>query len=275
MGENMIIVVPVKQVPETSNVELDPITGVMVRSSSKAIINPLDLYAIETALQIKEKQNAKVIAITMGPTSSIKVLNEAIAIGCDEGIQISDRAFAGSDTWSTSYVLSQAIKKIGNVDLVITGERATDGDTGQVGPEIASWLNLPVSTYTSHLLEITDSSVTVKRLLEEGYQTLRLPFPCVITVLKEIAYVRLATLKGKKRAMSSSIPLWGEKDLILDSSYLGLKGSPTRVVKIEQAKVGRTPRIIEAMDGNSVVKAVLSLIEYLESNDLLSKRGQL
>jgi electron transfer flavoprotein beta subunit len=272
MGEYMVIVVPVKQVPETSNVALDPITGVMVRSSSKAILNPLDLYAIETALQIKERRDAKVIAISMGPPNAIKVLKEAIAMGCDDAIHISDKAFAGADTWSTSYTLSVAIKKLGKVDLIIAGERATDGDTGQVGPEIASWLNLPVSTYTSHIKEIQDESIIVKRLIEEGYQTLKLPFPCVITVLKEIAYVRLATLKGKKRAMNTSIPVWGEKDLDLVASYLGLKGSPTRVVKVETTKVGRTPIIIEASEGESVVKGVSSLIDYLSNHDLLKKR---
>ncbi len=272
MGEYMVIVVPVKQVPETSNVVLDPITGVMVRSSSKAILNPLDLYAIETALQIKETHEATVIAITMGPPNAIKVLKEAIAMGCDEAIHISDKAFAGADTWSTSYTLSSAIKKIGKVDLIITGERATDGDTGQVGPEIASWLTLPVSTYTSHIKEIDEDSITLKRLIEEGYQTLILPFPCVITVLKEIGYVRLATLKGKKRAMNSTIPLWGEKELNLEPSFLGLKGSPTRVVKVESTKVGRTPKIVEATESEAVVAGVASLIEYLKSNDLLKER---
>ena len=273
MGEYMVIVVPVKQVPETSNVVLDPITGVMVRSSSKAILNPLDLYAIETALQIKESRGAKVIAITMGPSSAIKVLKEAIAMGCDEGIHISDKAFAGADTWSTSYTLSSAIKKLGKIDLIITGERATDGDTGQVGPEIASWLNLSVSTYTSHIQAIGEDSITVKRLIEEGYQTLILPFPCLLTVLKEIAFVRFATLKGKKRAMNSQIPVWGEKELDLDPSSLGLKGSPTKVVKVEPAKVGRTPIIIEAKEGESVVTGVTSLVEYLRSNGMLSKES--
>lgn len=273
MGEIMVIVVPIKQVPETSNVVLDPITGVMIRSSSKAILNPLDLYAIESALQIKESRGATIYAISMGPSSAIKVLKEAIAMGCDEGLLLSDRAFAGSDTWSTSYTLASAIKKIGKVDLIITGEKATDGDTGQVGPEIASWLNLPVSTYTSHILEVEESSIKVKRLLEEGYQTEIIQTPCLLTVLKEIAFVRLATLKGKKRAMNTPIPIWGEKELELDSSYLGLKGSPTKVVKIEPTKVARTPIVVEAVEGESVVKGVSSLIEFLQSNNVLTKRG--
>ncbi|NCB00886.1 MAG: electron transfer flavoprotein beta subunit/FixA family protein [Spirochaetia bacterium] len=269
----MVIVVPIKQVPETSNVVLDPITGVMIRSSSKAILNPLDLYAIESALQIKESRGATIYAISMGPSSAIKVLKEAIAMGCDEGLLLSDRAFAGSDTWSTSYTLASAIKKIGKVDLIITGEKATDGDTGQVGPEIASWLNLPVSTYTSHILEVEEGSIKVKRLIEEGYQTEIIQTPCLLTVLKEIAFVRLATLKGKKRAMNTPIPIWGEKELELDSSYLGLKGSPTKVVKIEPTKVARSPIVVEAIEGESVVKGVSSLIEFLQSNNVLTKRG--
>jgi len=136
------IIIAIKQVPETSNVKMDEVTGTMIREGVESIINPLDLYAIEAGIQLKEKYGAKVTAITMGPPSAVKALREAIAMGCDDGILLSGNEFAGSDTRATSYVLAEAIKKIKAYDLILTGERATDGDTGQVGPGIASFLNL-------------------------------------------------------------------------------------------------------------------------------------
>ncbi len=267
----MVIVVPIKQVPETSNVQMDSVTGVMIRSGSKAILNPLDLYAIESALRYKEACDARVIAVTMGPQSAMKVLKEAIAMGCDDAVHISDRAFAGADTWSTSYTLAKAIAGMGKVDLIITGERATDGDTGQVGPEIASWLNLPLVTYVSQLIEMRSGSMMVKRMTEEGYQKLEVTLPALITVLKEVATVRLSTLKGKMRAMDMIIPTRTVKDLDVEPSYLGLKGSPTKVVKIEQARVKRDALIIEAMEADKVPDAVISLFDFLEDKQLLEK----
>ena len=267
----MVIVVPIKQVPETSNVQMDSESGVMIRSSSKAILNPLDLYAIESALRYKEKCEAEVIVITMGPNSATKVLKEAVMMGCDKAFHISDRAFAGADTWSTSYTLAQAIKKLGKVDLIITGERATDGDTGQVGPEIASWLQFPLVTYVSELGEFSSTSLHLKRLVEEGYQSVEVKLPAVITVLKEVATVRLSTLEGKMRSMKIEIPTWGVDDLEVEPSKLGLKGSPTKVVKIQPTKVARKSQVVQAVEGAEIESAVTTLIDFLEEKQLIGK----
>jgi electron transfer flavoprotein beta subunit len=270
-GDSMNIVVPIKQVPETSNVQMDKVTGTMIRSSSQAIVNPLDLYALETALQIKEQKGGCITVITMGPPNASKVLKEAIAMGCDKAIHLSDKSFGGSDTWATSFTLSEAIKRLGKIDLVIAGERATDGDTGQVGPALAAWLDMSLVTYTSKIEEITDTYLIAERLLEEGYQKIKARLPAVLTVVKEIAIPRLPTLRGKKRAMQMEIPMWGAKELLLDPSRLGLPGSPTRVVKIESPKLFRSCKVVKATDGDSVEEAVDQLLAFLESKDLLIK----
>ncbi|AEV27957.1 electron transfer flavoprotein, beta subunit [Sphaerochaeta pleomorpha str. Grapes] len=267
----MYIVVPIKQVPETSNVQMDKETGTMIRSASEAIVNPLDLYALETALQIKERTGGRITVITMGPLGAAKVLKEAIAMGCDDAIHLSDRAFGGSDTWATSYTLASAIRKLGKVDLVIAGERATDGDTGQVGPGLASWLDMGLVTYTSHIEELTDTYLIAERLLEEGYQKVKATLPVVLTVVKEIAIPRLPTLKGKKRAMHMTIPLLGAKDLGLENADLGLLGSPTRVVKIESPKISRACTVVKATDDSSIQEGIDKLMLFLASKELLGK----
>ncbi|MFA6785037.1 MAG: electron transfer flavoprotein subunit beta/FixA family protein [Sphaerochaeta sp.] len=268
----MHIVVPIKQVPETSNVQMDKESGTMIRSGSDAIVNPLDLYALETALQIKERHGGKITVITMGPAKAIKVLKEAIAMGCDEALHLSDRAFGGADTWATSYTISKAIEKLDKVDLIIAGERATDGDTGQVGPGLASWLGMSLVTYTSHIEEITDSYLVAERLLEEGYVKVKANLPTVLTVVKEIAIPRLPTLKGKKRAMKMEIPLWGAKELACDPNNLGLQGSPTRVVRIESPKLTRTCTVVRATDEASTHEAVDQLLQFLADKNLLPRR---
>ena len=150
----MQIVVPIKQVPETSNVKMDPKTGTMIRDGVETVVNPLDLFAIETALRLKEAHGGTVTALSMGPKGAEKALREAIAMGCDGGVLVSDRAFAGSDSWSTSYTLAQAIRQMGPFDLIVAGERATDGDTGQVGPGIAAWLDVPLATYVAAITRV-------------------------------------------------------------------------------------------------------------------------
>lgn len=271
----MHIVVPIKQVPETSNVQMDRETGTMLRSGSAAIVNPLDLYSLETALQIREQIGGKITVITMGPPSAVKVLKEAITMGCDEAVHLSDRSFGGADTWATSYTLSEAIRKL-EADIVITGERATDGDTGQVGPGIAAWLNMSLVTFTAHIKEISDSHIVAERLVEEGYQTVRAALPAVVTVVKEIASPRLPTLRGKKKSIQMSIPVWGAEELGAKPENLGLKGSPTRVVKIETPKVTRSCTVIKAIDEASAKDAVTQLIQFLDNKDmdLLPKRSE-
>ena len=265
----MHIVVPIKQVPETSNVRMDPETGTMIRSGVETVVNPLDLYAIETAIRLKEEHGGTITALSMGPPPARKVLKEAIAMGCDEGVLVSDRAFGGADTWATSYTLAQSIRALGEFDLIVAGERATDGDTAQVGPGIAAWLDIPLATYVAAITAVAEDAITVERLVEEGYQILRLPTPALITVVKEIASPRLPTLRGKKRARTAEIPVFSTENLELDPSFLGLKGSPTKVVKIETPKVTRGGTTVIANDEDGVTSAVDELVGFLRARDLV------
>lgn len=264
----MNIVILIKQVPETSNVKMDEETGTMVREGVESIINPLDLYAVETGITLKEKYGGRVTVITMGPVSAEKALREALAMGCDHGILISGKEFAGSDTFATAYVLAQAVKEINNYDLILAGERATDGDTGQVGPGVAAFLNLPLATYASNIVSINSNAVTVERLTEEGYETLELPLPALLTVVKEISFPRLPTLRGKQRARTVEIPHWTADRLKLDKEKIGLKGSPTRVVKIEHPQVLRQGEMYRVTDEESLSQALNELERFLQSKDL-------
>lgn len=265
----MRIIVPMKQVPETNAVRMDEKTGTMIREGVEAIINPLDLYAIELAIRLREQKGGEVVAISMGPPKAISALKEAIAMGCDSAALISDRSFAGADTWATSYVLAAAIKRIGDYQLIICGERATDGDTGQVGPGIAAWLDLPVASYVSKFESIDDKSCRVHRLVEDGYEILDAALPCVLTVVKEVADPRLPTLRGKQKARKTEVPTWGPKELDVKSEYLGLEGSPTRVVKIFKPKVTRQCQKFTATDEAGVKQAVDGLIKFLAGKDLI------
>jgi len=262
------IIIPIKQVPETSNVKMDPETGTMVREGVESIVNPLDLYAIETGIQLKEEFGGKVTVLTMGPPNAAKALKEAISMGCDDGILLSSKKFSGSDTWATSYVISNAIKEIGNYDLILTGERATDGDTGQVGPGIASFLDVTLATYVSKIVEIKENKIIVERLVEEGYETLEMTMPALLTVVKEISYPRLPTLRGKQRAKKTEIPSWDENAFDLEIDKVGLKGSPTRVVKIETPKVTRGGVILNA-EKDGVEKCVDELIKFMKQKHLV------
>jgi electron transfer flavoprotein beta subunit len=265
----MRIVIPIKQVPETGNVKMDEETGTMIREGVESIINPLDLYAIEVGIRIKEQFGGEIIVLSMGPQKAMEAIREAIAMGCDQGVLISDRKFGGADTWATSYTLSQAVKKIGKFDLILCGERATDGDTGQVGPGIASFLDLPLSTFTSEIVYIDERMAQIKRLVEGGYELLELPLPCLLTVVKEISDPRLPTLRGKQKAKKIDIPIWGPDDIEADPSNIGLKGSPTRVVKTFHPQVSRNGKKLVARDAESINKAVDELVEFLKDRQLI------
>lgn len=265
----MNILVAIKQVPDTDKVRMDPLTGTMVREGVDTIVNPLDLYAIELAIRLREKHGGKVTAFTMGPPAADKALKEAIAMGCDAGVLITDRAFSGSDTWATSYALSRAVAKMGAFDLILAGERATDGDTGQVGPCLAAWLDIPVLTYVGSVEASDNRSIVARRLVEEGYQRVRVQTPCLLTVVKEVANPRLPTLRGKKFARQTKIAVYGAADLDVEPACLGLKGSPTKVSKIFYPKVTRGGRLVKASDEASAAMAVDQLIAFLEERDLL------
>ncbi len=277
----MRIIVPIKQVPETTNVKMDPETGTMLRSGLASIINPLDLNSLEAALQLKEQMQQRqqnqqnkdddheVIAISMGPKNARYALKEAIAMGCDRAFLLSDRKFSGADTWATAYVLTQAIKKIGDFDLIVCGERASDGDTGQVGPGIAAFLGLPLATYVSRAQMIAEDVVQIERLVEDGTEILRTPTPAVLTVLKEAGYPRFPTLKQKLAAEDVEIPTWGPDELETDAEKIGLKGSPTRVVKIDKPQVGRKAELVAGRDEADQDNAVQRVVDFLKERNLL------
>ena len=265
----MRIVVSIKQVPETNAVKMDEETGTMIREGVEAIINPLDLYAIEIALRLKQQHDGEVIAVSMGPPKAATALREAISMGCDSAVLISDKAFAGSDTWSTSYVLAGAIRRMGGYDMIICGERATDGDTGQVGPGIASFLDLPVASYIGRVDEVTAETARVHRLVEDGYEVLDVSLPAVLTVVKEVGDPRLPTLRGKQKAKKAEIPTWGPGDIEVEAEQLGLKGSPTRVVKIFRPSVARECEKVVASDEQAIDEAVDQLLAFLQKRELL------
>lgn len=256
----MNIVVLLKQVPATDNVKMDPETGVMIRTGKDNIVNPLDENALEEAIRIKNSfEGVQVTAITMGPESAKKVLKEAIAMGADAGVLLSGKAFAGSDTVATAKVLAAAIKKVGDVELILCGERATDGETGQTGAMIATMLDIPVQTYVSKI-DLKDRSVEIIRTVEDGFERVEVPFPVLLSVVKDINQPGFPTLQGKLRARGVEISAWGPDELDLAKEELGLKGSPTRVVKIFSPKLSRDTIMLKHDDSG---KAVSELINFL------------
>ncbi len=266
----MKILVPIKQVPESSNVKMDPETGTVVRAGVETVVNPLDLYALEAALRLKEQYGGTVTAVSMGPPQAMKALKEAVAMGCDGAALLSDRKFGGSDTCATSYILAQGIRALGGFDLLITGERATDGDTAQVGPGIASWLDIPAVTYVSKIGGVEGGGIRLERLVEEGYQLVSAQFPCLITVVKAVATPRLPTLKGKIRSMELTIPVYAAENMELNPDFIGLKGSPTKVVKIAAPKVTRSGKTLAAEDELALQNAADEFIALLDKKGLIA-----
>jgi len=228
----MNIVVCLKQVPGTTKVKIDPQTNTLIRQGIENIVNPFDTYALEEGVRIRERCGGKVTAVSMGPSQAEEMLREAISTGADEAILLSDSTFAGSDTWATAYTLAKAIDKLEQCDLIICGRQTIDGDTGQVGPELAEILGLPFVAYVSKVEEIGNEYIRVRRMIEEGYEVIETSLPAVITVVKEINVPRLPSLRGLARAKSAIIPVWTAEELGVDKSMVGLSGSATRVVKI-------------------------------------------
>ncbi|MCC8123380.1 MAG: electron transfer flavoprotein subunit beta/FixA family protein [Oscillospiraceae bacterium] len=227
----MNIFVCIKQVPDTTEVKLDAETKTIMREGVASIINPFDTYAIEESIRIKEKLGGKVTAISMGILSAQKLLREAIALGADQGVLLSDKVFAGADTLATAYTLSMGIQKIGNFDLILCGKQSTDGDTAQVGPSLAEKLGIPHTTNVRKIEEICDGYIRCQRMKDDGYEIVEMPLPAVITVVKEINEPRLSTIKGIMRAKQATIHVWNANDIDADKSLCGLSGSPTQVVK--------------------------------------------
>lgn len=264
----MHIVIPIKQVPETSNVKMDPETGTMLRTAVEGIINPLDLFAIEAALRLREAKGGKVTVISMGPPKADSSLRDALAMGCDDAVLLSDRKFGGSDTWATAYTLSLAIQKLAPVDLVICGERATDGETGQVGPEIAAYLDLPLATYVSQIMEAGDDFLRLERMVEGGRDVVWSSLPMVLTVLKDVGNPRLGTVRSKLQARKAEIPIWGPTDIDANEEWIGLKGSPTRVVKIFSPKLARKGVFLNVQNPSEIDSAAKQFVQFLRDRDI-------
>lgn len=231
----MHAIVCIKQVPETTDVKINPETGTLIREGVASIVNPFDEYAIEEGLRLRERFGGKVTVISMGPPQAEEALKQAVAMGADEAILLSDRTFAGADTWATAYTLAKAIEKIGDYDVIICGRQAIDGDTGQVGPGISTQLEVNQLTYVFKIREIDFEArtITVERLVEEGREVVTSKLPAVLTVVKDINQPRYPTFMGIRRAARMQIPVWTADDLEgANRDLFGLNGSPTKVVRV-------------------------------------------
>ncbi len=224
----MDIIVCIKQVPDTTEVKIDPETGRLIREGVPSIMNPFDKHAVEAAIQLKEAHGGKVTVVTMGLPQAEEVLREALAMGSDEAVLLSDRAIGGADTLATSYTLAQACKKIG-YDMIICGKQAIDGDTAQVGPGIAEHIGLAQVTYVQKIVKAENEIVEVERGIEGGYERIEVKLPCVLTVDKSINEPRFPTMMGTMKAHKKEIPVWGVAEIEADLTKVGPDGSPTRV----------------------------------------------
>lgn len=228
----MNVVVCIKQVPSSPKIEIDAKAGTLLRVEGERIINPFDMYALEEGIRLKERYGGNVTAVTMGPPEAEAVLREALALGIDDAILLSDPAFEDSDQLATSCILARAIGKLGQPDLIICGRQTTDGDSGQVPPQLAEWLQLPFVSYVSKIEDVAAERMTVQRLVDEGHQVVEMTLPGVINVVKEINVPRLPSLRGLMQSKKAQVPTWTAKDLNLDVSRVGPQGSPTRVAQV-------------------------------------------
>lgn len=227
----MDILVCVKQVPDTSEIRIDPVTNTLIRSGVPSIVNPFDANALEAAVQLKEAHGGSVTVISMGPEQAKNALKECLSLGADRAVLISDRLFGGSDTLATSYILANAIKRLGKIDLILCGKQAIDGDTGQVGPEIAEHLGIAQLTFVAKL-DVKGDVITVQREHDEGYEIVEAKFPVVVTVVKSINKPRYPSIKSKLAANKAVIDVLKASDLPeINTEKIGLKGSPTKVKK--------------------------------------------
>lgn len=259
----MNIVVCAKQVPDTTEITIDKQTKTLNREAAPAVMNPFDVYAIEEALLITEKLGGSVTVISMGPERAKQVIHEAFSMGVTNGILISDPAFSGSDTYCTAKILSSAISKMGNVDLIICGKQAIDGDTAQVGPEMAEILDIPHVSYVKKIVEISADKIRMHRMLEIGYEVVEMQLPGLITVLKDINIPRLPSFKllceGKRR----HIPIWGLKDLHLNPKQVGLAGSPTTVMSTFIPEIKSSVQMLQGNTEDKVKKLFNKIDEKL------------
>jgi len=261
----MDIVVCIKQVPDTSDVEIDKKSGTLKREGVPSIINPEDRNALEEALLLKEKYGGEIYAFSMGPPQAEEALVEAYAMGIDEVILLCDEAFAGSDTWATAYTLAQAIKELKNIDIVLCGRQAIDGDTGQVGPQLAENLGISQVTYVNGL-KVEEDKVIARRKMEDGYMIVESRLPVLVTVMKDINEPRYPKMSRIIKANEKDIvKVWNKNDFKLEEENLGLNASPTQV---EETYIPIHKREGEIFKGDCQ-QMVNELIERLENEKLI------
>ena len=266
----MKIIVCAKQVPDTTEIRINPETGTLMRDGVPSILNPDDNNALEEALRIKDTYpDTHVTVISMGPPQAKEMLMECMAKGADECILVSDRAVGGSDTWATSNAIAAAIRKVGDFDLIFAGRQAIDGDTAQVGPQIAEKLGLPQVTYVKEM-ELVDceKAVKVKRALEDGYQEIRVELPCMLTAIKELNKPRYMSVKGIFKACMPDAPIhvWSAADIEVDLDTVGLKASPTNVYKSFTPKP-KDPGIF--VEGETPSEQVENLLSELKKKHIV------
>jgi electron transfer flavoprotein alpha/beta subunit len=274
----MKLVVLVKQVPNTTKVKLDPRTGNLIREGLESIVNPDDLHALEAAIRIKEETGATVIAVSMGPPQAVDALTQGIGMGADKGILLCDAAFAGADTWATSLTLSRAIQKIGEVDLILCGHQAIDGDTAQIGPQVADWLGIAQATYVKEIEQVTKTpdepgqrdepgqgQIIVKRRLENGVERLACQLPALVTVIKALNHPRYANMERLITACTDKAPIsvWNAADIKINTCEVGLEGSNTHVIKTFTPNFKRQNEILEG----SKQEVVAELFARLKKSD--------
>lgn len=258
----MKIVVCIKQVPDTVEVKIDPKTGTLVRDGVPSIINHDDKTGIEAALTIREQVGGTVTVVSMGPPQADVALREALAMGCDEAILVSAREFGGSDTYATSGIIAAALKQL-DYDLIITGRQAIDGDTAQVGPQIAEKLHLPQVSYVEEIVEAAEDHVTVKRQFEDGYHIVKVKTPCLLTAIAELAEPRYMSVGGVFDAYQKEIKIFDfnllKDDLELD--MIGLKGSPTNVYKSFTKELKGAGTVLKDLTAEQAVEAIVKKLE--------------
>lgn len=262
----MKIIVCVKQVPDTNEVKIDPVKGTLIRDGVPSILNHDDANALEEALKMKDTDpDTHITVVTMGPPQAKEMLQECIAMGADDAILLSDRALGGSDTWATSNAIAAGIRKIGDYDIIFAGRQAIDGDTAQVGPQLAEKLRLPQVTYVKEF-SIKDNEITVKRALENGYELLKLKTPCVLTAIKELNTPRYMSIRGIYKAAQFDITVWNAADINVDLTTVGLEASPTNVYKsFTPAPKGKGMTV----EGDSAKELACNLIEGLKAKHII------
>ena len=263
----MHIITLIKQVPDTTDVQLDPKTGSLIREGVESIINPDDRHALEAAIALKEAKGGKVTVLTMGPAQAVDAISEALAMGADEGILLTDKAFAGADTWATSSTLGKAIDKLGEYDVILCGRQAIDGDTAQIGPQVAGYLGVPQVTYVCAFEDVKKKSMVLKRRLEDGYERVRCSLPALVTVIGELNTPRYPMVGGLIDACDTKAPIktWNAADIGVQTSDVGLEGSFTHVIKTFAPKFQRKGEILEGKTD----EVVRTLVGKLKENKLV------